>query len=85
MNAQADPRFAGPVPKTFPFSDEDIQAGKVTVAQVLARYRAAWAPADGSPLIGSGDPADGGGSYIGAVGTGKNAPNDFFGQSARKK
>src|SRR5204863_8134102 len=35
-NAQADPKFAGPIPKKFPFKDEDIRSGKVTVGQILA-------------------------------------------------
>jgi hypothetical protein len=81
-DAQADPKFAGPVPKEFPFSDEDLLARKVTVAKVLARYREAYTPAEGSPLIGAGDPADGEGSYVGAVGTTKGAPADHFGRPA---
>lgn len=84
-NAQVDPKFAGPIPKKFPFADEDIRAGKVTVAQILAHYRAAYSPADGSPLVGAGDSADGDGSYIGAVGTGKKAPNDHFGLPRKDK
>jgi hypothetical protein len=84
-NAQVDPRFAGPIPKKFPFSDEDISAGKVTVAQILAHYRAAYSPAADSPLIGAGDPADGAGSYIGAVGSGKKTPNDHFGRPLREE
>ncbi len=83
-NAQADPKFTGPAPKEFPFSDDDIRAGKVTVAQILARYRDAYTPAAGSPLIGAGDPADGDGSFIGAVGVEKGAPNDHFGRPRDK-
>ena len=37
-----------------------------------------------SPLIEAGDPADGPGSYIGAVGTGANAPQDNFGRFGAK-
>lgn len=84
-NAQVNPKFVGPIPKRFPFKDEDIRSGKVTVAQILAHYRAAFTPAEGSPLIGSGDPADGNGSYVGAVGAGKNPPNDDFGRLSEKK
>jgi hypothetical protein len=84
-NAQVDPRFQGPIPKKFPFSDDEIRARKVSVAQILAHYRAAYMPAEGSPLIGSGDPADGVGSYIGAVGGGKDPPNDLFGRPGREK
>src|SRR5262249_29628304 len=47
-DAQAEPKFSGPVPKKFPFSDDDIRSGKVTMSQILAHYRAAYAPAEGS-------------------------------------
>src|SRR5262249_41694095 len=77
---QAAPRFAGPVPTRFPFDDDDIRAGKVTVAQILAHYRRVYAPGEGSPLLDAGDPADGPKSFIGAVGPGKDAPQDFFGR-----
>jgi hypothetical protein len=39
----------------------------VTVAQILAKFREIYTPAEGSPLIGAGDPADGAGTSIGAV------------------
>lgn len=83
-DAQAEPAFRGPVPTRFPFADEDILARKVTVVQILAHYRAAYAPAPGSPLLGAGDPADGPGSFIGAVGPGDDAPQDFFGRPAAR-
>jgi hypothetical protein len=70
-NDRIDPRFAGPVPTEFPFSQEDIKAKKVTVAQILAHYRKAYTPEPRSPLIGAGDPADGAKSAVGAVGPGK--------------
>jgi hypothetical protein len=79
-NAQVEPKFAGPVPKEFPFEDADIRSGKVTVAQILGHYRKVYSPADGSPLVGTGDPADGAGAFIGAVGSGLKAPNDLFGR-----
>lgn len=66
-DAQVDPRFAGPLPREFPFSDEDIRARKMTVGQILAHYWQAYTPAAGSPLIDAGDPADGTDWYIGAV------------------
>jgi hypothetical protein len=81
-DAQADPKFRGPIPDHFPFSDDDVRAGKVSVAQILSRYRQAYTPADGSPLPGGGDPADGAGSYIGAVGAGRDPPGDYFGRPA---
>lgn len=68
---EVDPKFKGPLPTVFPFDDADIKAGKVTVAQMLAKFREIYAPAEGSPLIGAGDPADGAGTDIGAVRSGK--------------
>ena len=79
-NEQAAARFKGPLPTKFPFDDDDIRARKVTVAQILAHYRDAYSPAAGSPLVGAGDPADGPGSYIGAVGGGDGTPADCFGR-----
>jgi hypothetical protein len=79
-DAQVEPKFQGPLPERFPFSDEEIRSRKVTVGKILAVYRAAYTPTAGSPLIGAGDPADGAGSYIGAIGTAKDAPNDNFGR-----
>jgi hypothetical protein len=79
-NAQVEPRFKGSIPDRFPFRDEDIATRKVSLSAILAHYRAAYAPADGSPLLNAGDPADGPRSYIGAVGGGKEAPNDYFGR-----
>ncbi len=83
IDEQADPRFRGPLPKSFPFADDDIQARRVGVSKILAFYREAYSPAEGSPLTGAGDPADGPGSYIGAVGETKDA-SDMFGLFGRK-
>ncbi len=71
---QADPKFKGPLPEAFPFSDEDILAGKVTVSKILAFYRQAYSPASGSPPVGAGDPTDGEGTNIGAIGGSKPSP-----------
>jgi hypothetical protein len=68
---EVDPRFKGPLPDVFPFDDADIKAGKVTVGEILARFREIYAPAEGSPLVGAGDPADGAGTGIGPVSAGK--------------
>jgi hypothetical protein len=81
-NQQVDPKLAtGMQPIQFPFSDDDIVAGNVTVCQMLAFYRNAYMPTAGSPLIDAGDPQDGQGVDIGAVGaaTGTPDPNDLFG------
>ena len=73
-DAQLDPKLAGPIPEAFLFDDVDIKSGKVTVSQILARYRELYRPAEGSPLIDAGDPADGDGTDLGAVDAGKPAP-----------
>jgi hypothetical protein len=80
IDEQADPKFKGPLPKKFPFADDDVQARKVTVSKILAFYRDAYTPAEGSPLIGAGDPADGEGTNIGAVGAAKPSALDRFGR-----
>ena len=74
VDEQVDPKIKGPLPDKFPFSDEDVKSGKVTVSQILKFYRDAYTPADGSPLVDGGDPADGDGTDIGAVDAGKPAP-----------
>jgi hypothetical protein len=77
---QAAPKFAGPTPDAFPFSDDDIKSGKVTVSQILAFYRKAYSPAADSPLIGAGDPADGDGTNIGAIDSAKPSASGHFGR-----
>jgi ferric-dicitrate binding protein FerR (iron transport regulator) len=72
-NEQVDPKFKGPIPTAFAFFDDDIKSGKVTVSQILAFYRDVYTPSAGSPLIHAGDPADGEGTDIGAVDSGKPA------------
>ncbi len=78
-NQQADPQFVGPQPIVFPFTDDDLSARKVTVCQVLAYYRKLYTPSDKSPLVDKGDPADGPGTDIGAIGAGAADPSDQFG------
>jgi hypothetical protein len=80
VDEQADPKFKGPIPDRFPFDDEDIKAGRVTVARMLARFREIYSPAEGSPLLDAGDPADGPGADIGAVGGGTPHAGDRFGR-----
>lgn len=79
IDEQADPRFKGPIPKAFPFADDDIKARKVGLSKMLSFYRDAYTPAEGSPLIGTGDPADGEGTNIGVVGS-KRTEDDRFGR-----
>jgi MYXO-CTERM domain-containing protein len=60
--------FAEKIPVAFPYSDDDIKAGAATVCQMLMFYRGAFSPGANSPLVGGGDPADGAGNNIGAIG-----------------
>ena len=82
VDQQVDPRLAGASEGCFPWSDDDIKARKVTVSQMLAYFRAAYTPLSDSPLRGGGDPADGAGNAIGAVGDG-TAATDAFGRFGR--
>jgi len=78
-NQQVDPKFAVTLPpRTFPFKESDIIARTTTVCQVLAYYRQIYTPGSGSPLLGTGDPADGAGNNIGAIGAGE--ATDLFGK-----
>jgi len=79
VDQQADPRFRGPIPVTFPYPDEDLKSGAATVCQILRYYRRVFTPRPGSPLVDRGDPADGPGADIGAVGAGVPHPDDRFG------
>ncbi|HYF50248.1 MAG TPA: hypothetical protein VEJ63_12635, partial [Planctomycetota bacterium] len=72
IDEQADPKFKAPVEK-FPFALNDIKERKVGVSQILEFFRNAYTPADGSPLIDAGLPADG--TDIGAVEAGKVPPS----------
>src|SRR5262245_10699742 len=85
VDAQTDPKFRGPIPKAFPFSDDDIKSGKITVSRILAYYRDAYSPAANSPLVGAGDPNDGEGTNIGAIGSGKKSAAEGFGQFGHVK
>lgn len=78
-NQQVDPQFAGTPPVKFPFTDEQVKTGAVTICEILAYYRALYTPRPGSPLVGAGDPADGLGQFIGAVGLDSGRSDDLFG------
>jgi hypothetical protein len=79
LNEQVDPALAGSTEGCFPWSDEDIKLGNVTVSEMLASYRAVYTPSAGSPALNSGDPADGAGTSIGAVGDSTH-DSDRFGR-----
>jgi len=82
INGTVNPLLASP-PISFPFSDSSIDSGATTVAAILQYYRIAYTPQIGSPVIDAGDPADGPGVDIGAVGAGMTDPNDLFGRIDR--
>ena len=71
---------AGVVHKVAPveqFSDDDFRSGRATVSRTLAILRAAYTPLPGSPVLGGGDPRDGDGNFIGAIGDGTLADDQF--------
>src|SRR6185436_14722049 len=77
FNGHMNPRFVQPTAIPFPFRPDDIWNRTKKVSDVLGAYRAMYSPAAGSPLIAAGDPQDGVGGNIGAVGNGEVA--DLFG------
>ncbi len=79
-DVHADPKFAEGRLIPYSVNEADVWNRKYAVSQLLALYRQRYAPAAGSPLVGAGDPADGPGSYIGAIGPGSGAPHDQFGR-----
>ena len=54
--------------------------GDELVLNTNAYYRSVYAPGAGSPLIDAGDPADGAGNDVGAVGAGEDDAADLFGR-----
>jgi hypothetical protein len=80
VNGQADPKLAGGVTITYSVDEPALWARTLKLSQVLAKLRADYTPSSGSPLIDKGDPADGAGVDIGAVGAGANDPADLFGK-----
>jgi hypothetical protein len=76
---QTDPQFTGPVPRVFPFDEGMIKQRVPTICQMLAYYRSVYMPRAGSPVIDAGDPAEGAGNDIGAVGAGAANDADLFG------
>jgi hypothetical protein len=77
FNGHANPKFTAPTATPFPFKPEDIWSRTKKVSDVLATYRSMYTPASGSPLVHAGDPQDGSGGNIGAIGNGE--ATDQFG------
>jgi hypothetical protein len=82
VDEQVDPAPLGFSGDCFPWSDEDIEASRVTVSKILAATRTAYTPAPGSPMLAGGDPADGAANFVGAVGDGSST-TDRFGRFGR--
>lgn len=79
-DVSGDVMFAGTVPQApFPIDEGMVWRRTVGVSQVLGHYRTLFTPKPGSPLIDRGDPADGSGNDIGAIGTGIPHAADKFG------
>ena len=55
-----------------------------TVATILIFYRNAFGPGKDSPLVNAGDPADGAGCFIGAVGSGSDVPGESASSDPRE-
>jgi hypothetical protein len=79
----ADPKLAGQREVPYRIAEGCVWLGGCTVGQVLAHYRDLYRPATGSPLINAGDPADGNGTAIGAIGPDGTHPLDKFGRIIR--
>jgi len=75
-----DPLLASPASVTYDFDETAVWTRALGVRQILAHYRAKYAPGPGSPAIDAGDPAGGSGNDIGAVGGGTPNPADQFGR-----
>jgi hypothetical protein len=75
-----DPQFTGKTPQVpFAISEGAVWSRTYGVSKLLDYYRSLYAPRAGSPLVDAGDPADGTGIDIGAIGAGKPHPADRFG------
>jgi hypothetical protein len=75
-----NPLFTGQPEVPYRVSEGCIWTGGCTTKQALSRYREIYRPAAGSPMINAGDPADGTGTFIGAIGPDDANPVDRFGR-----
>jgi hypothetical protein len=79
-DVDGDPMFAGKVPEVPYLIDEGaVWQRTYGTSQVLRHYRGIYTPRSGSPLADAGDPGDGAGNDIGAVGAGSGHAADKFG------
>jgi hypothetical protein len=77
VDEQVDPELTGSTRTCFPFDDATIRSGETTVSEILAFYRGVYTPKADSPAIGKGDPKDGTGHAIGAIGEGTDDADRF--------
>lgn len=77
-----DTLLVNPASFTYEFDDRAVWQRSVSAHDILVAYRARYAPAAGSPVLGAGDPASfGSGNGIGAIGaSGAAAASDRFGK-----
>lgn len=79
-DVQANPQLTGVSEVPYRISEGCLWQQDCSTGQVLAHYREVYRPTAGSPLINAGDPADGVGAAIGAVGPDDSNPADLFGR-----
>jgi hypothetical protein len=75
-----NPQLSGAPEIPYRVSQSCLWLRTCSIGEVLAHYRGLYRPAAGSPLIDAGDPADGAGTAIGAVGPDDSNPADLFGR-----
>lgn len=78
VDEQVEPQFLQEPPLALPFDEAALLSGELSVWQVLATLRSAYTPGAGSPLVDAGDPQDGAGADIGAIGAGISHASDRF-------
>jgi len=80
-DVEGNPAFDGAVPEIPCRIDEgSVWSRTYGVSKVLVYYRSLYTPKAGSSLVDAGDPADGSGNDIGAVGAGTPNAADKFGR-----
>ena len=84
-DVQANPQLAGASEVPYRISEGCLWQQDCTTGQVLSHYREVYRPTAVSPLIDAGDPADGVGTAIGAVGPDDTNPADMFGRGLRPR
>lgn len=82
-DVHANPLLAGPVEIPYRMQEGCLWLGTCSTGQVLSHYRETYRPTASSPLNAAGDPNDGAGTAIGAVGPDDNNAADLFGRVAQ--